>query len=615
MLTQHQKLKSIAKIVVPKGKAYTEKKLKTLKTIRTTVGSTLGPGGCPSVIERYEDLPPIVTKDGVTVFKALGFYDSVEQTILDLVRDSSQQTAREAGDGTTTAAILTEAFVRLIHEFCQENPGVAPQAVGRELQHQYTSYILPLLKSWAIKPSDVDFNDPENAGCKMLRGVANISSNGDTEMTEAIIQCFQVVGDYGNVTITEESGPSGYKVESIKGYPVHFPLDEIGRFWSKFINDQGTQSCILDKPYYILFNGKLNSIEQLRGVLEPMAVALRDHSNPNPDEVDQNHVFRSFNVVVVANGFSDRLIATFAGNFPFADTLNIFPVIVPKIGIAKGQEEILLDVAAITGAKLFDLSNPIEGIRVEDMGTSDTFECNRRMTNILGNGGTTKVEDDIAERIYHLEKQAETAISELEKSWFEERIAKISSGIAKLVVFGSSNGEIKEKKDRAEDAICAIRGALKTGVLPGGCWALNRAYDVLSSSKKLGKDQVFMKIMGEALQDPFRTLLENVGMGEEERQAVWDGLVEAKWKYTYDAMSHQLVNPFETSLYDSYQAVESALKNSLSVAIALGTSGSLICYGRDHELERARAEKLYESHRENEEEIAGWQAERFEDGE
>lgn len=609
MLPQHQKFKSVGKINLPRGERYTKFKLQTLDIITKIVGGTLGPYGCPVVLERYEDLPPIVTKDGVTVFKALGFQDSVQQTILDLVRDAAQRTGKEAGDSTTTVTILTEAFVRLIHQYCEKHVEQPPQAVARELEKLLKNKVFPKIEEWAVYPEEVDFSDPENAGYKMLKGVAQVSANGDEEMAQAVMDCFAIVGDYGNVTISEESGPSGYKAEQLKGYPVHFGLDDIGRFWSKFINDAGRQACSLEKTFFIVYNGKLNSIEPLYNFLAPMAMDKNLLSTGDPEAGK----FASYNLVIAATGFNEHVLANLAANFPHQGTLNIFPLVVPKIGILKGQEEVLIDIATITGATLFDpLSKPLESGVLEDMGGPiEQFECTRRMTSIIGIGPKEGVEDAIEERIYQLQTQAEQAVSDLDRSWLEERIGKISNGIAKLVVYGASNGEVKEKKDRAEDAICAIRGALRHGVLPGGCWTFNRVLSETEVPKSKTQAAIWTEIVKPALHAPFKMLLSNGGIPDSQVSKILADLEKEGWAKTFEANERVLADPHEIFLYDSRQAVESALRNSLSVSIVLGTSGGLVCYGRDHELETARAAKLYDAKDEMDEAEMGWQSEKF----
>ena len=210
------KSKPAAKLVIPRSDFLEKKVLDTMHTISEIVGGTLGPGGRPVLIERQEfALAPQISKDGVTVFRSLGFQDAISQCVLETARDASVKTADSAGDGTTTASILSEGFVKHTSSFCKNNPSIPPIRVIKTIQNLLQDKINPAIKRLTIP---CDFATEE--GRERLFSVAKLSGNGDVELAEAVMRCFTITGDSGNVTITEASGNTSYEVEKIDGYPI-----------------------------------------------------------------------------------------------------------------------------------------------------------------------------------------------------------------------------------------------------------------------------------------------------------------------------------------------------------------------------------------------------------
>ena len=257
---QYQKVKSVSKSLTVKGPELKKLVRRTMKIIADMVGATLGPGGNAVLIERQElNMAPMVTKDGVTVFRNLGFDNATAHVLMEAARDAAVRTANEAGDGTTTATVLAEAIVRYADEFCERNKKVSPQKVVRRLMQVFKTVIEPLIKSITVLP-----NSTEEAGKKMLWDVAKISANGDTDLADAVMACYDLVGDDGNVTITEISGPSSYEVEAIEGYPIPIGWeDSCAKYGSKFINDPGTQRCVLEDPVFVVYHGRITEIQRV----------------------------------------------------------------------------------------------------------------------------------------------------------------------------------------------------------------------------------------------------------------------------------------------------------------------------------------------------------------
>jgi len=561
--TQYAKAKSPPKDILTRKNGLQKVIHETMALCAEVVGSTLGPGGMSVVLERGElDTAPIVTKDGVTVFKHLGFKDPAAQVLMEAARDAAVRTAQEAGDGTTTATILAHALVDHTMSFCELNPRVSPQRVVRLLEKTFREEIEPTISKSAIK---VSIGTPE--GRSRLVDVAKVSANGDSDLADAVLKCFDVVGDEGNVTILELEGSSRYEVEQIEGYSLSTGYEHsTKRFYQAFINDSATQMCVLQKPLYLLYFGQLSDLFPVKKLL---------------GQVVANFETVGRNVVICATGFGERALVELAASFPNEMALNVYPVKVPLTHMQTGQWDTLQDLAAVTGAKVLDpLNNPAEEANINALGTSDSFEAGRFRTSVLG------FRDDILilERARALKAQInapETA--QLDKLIIQERLGKLTSGLAKLKIFGSSSGELREKRDRAEDAICAVRGALKHGILPGGGYMLAKLFAQYDSST----DIILREVLAPALRAPVERLYRNSGFTDEETSLQIKRTIEGT--DVYDILESTWNPAATTSVIDSVPAVVEAIRNSLSISSLLGTCAGTVVFFRDHELDKAEA--------------------------
>jgi chaperonin GroEL len=357
---EYGKVKSVAKRITTKGPKLSKIVLETMRTISEIVGATLGPGGRQVTIERFEHaIPPMLTKDGVTVFRSLGFENAEAHCIMECARDAAVRTASEAGDGTTTATVLAEALVRLTNEFCAKHPHQRPQKVVRHLEQVCQKVVVPILQDLSIR---VDSTTED--GQKLLRNVAKVSANGDDDLADAVMKCFDLVGDDGNVTIVEVSGSSHYEVEQIDGFPIGMGYeDSCAKFYPKFINDSGRQMSVMEDPVFVLYHGTLTEVQSAFAILSKVGdmyeMLLRG---------DQKE-YRHRNVVFVAVGFSEQVLATFASSWGLADSIKIFPLVIPKSPLANFQTQFLEDLSAITGATIFDpINRPLDTGNLEDLG-------------------------------------------------------------------------------------------------------------------------------------------------------------------------------------------------------------------------------------------------------
>jgi len=573
---QIAKAKSAAKQVVTKDEGLEAVVLKTMKKISDIVGATLGPGGQPILIERQEDLVPMVTKDGVTVFKALGFDHSIAHVVMEAARDAAQKTGNDAGDGTTTATVLAEAIVRRSSAFCKKNPHIPPQIVVRILERAFKDVIEPTIKQNAYRPQNFEESR------KLLYAVARIAGNGDDELARVVMSAVELVGEKGNATILELSGPSHYEVEKIDGFPVGKGFEEsCAKYHNMWINDKGAQRCYLEKPLFLLFDGNVFDLNSLFPLLSKVGLEYQaDPAKPS-------------NVVIVAHGFSDNCLAQFGFNFVNPDSINIFPLLTPQNMVMNSRTHFLEDLAAFTGARVFDsISRPTATGTISDMGSGmEFFEALRFRSTIVGKPDELLLQD----RVDQLRNQKKSAESIYESSILDERIGILTGGIAKIRVFGSSTGELREKRDRCEDAVCAVRGAGEHGVLPGGGWTLLKVAGLFFDKSLFGRipkksdtQRILLEILVPSLEEPVRKILSNSGKTHYEADRIIQQLYRDTSK-VYDAMEMKFVEPFEAGILDSTPAVLEAIRNSLSIASLLGTLGGVVVFPRDPSVERQEA--------------------------
>jgi len=592
---EYQKVKGAPKVITVKGPALRKRILGTMRTISSIVGSTLGPSGQPVLIERYEhNLPPLITKDGVTVMRSLGMVDATDHCIMECARSAAVQTGNEAGDGTTTATVLAEALVRYIDEFCKRNVHYSPQKVVRVLEDAFKIVIEPTIMKSSI---------PVKTNTSLQRSVAKISANNEEALADAVMECFELVGDDGNVTILERSGPTGYEVEQLDGYPIPMGYEQsCAKYYSAFINDASTQKVVMQNPVFLIYHGQVNDIQPILPLLaqvgDQLEMRLRGGVNEDGSPIiGYNPDFKSYNVVVVATGFSPKVLASFAHASTQPNSIRIFPLVVPLSPLTNGQKQFLDDVAVVTGANVFDpLTNPPDRGVLVDLGPGVTsFECSRYRSVIIGHAQGEEYEDRLLARVADLEILAKNPESDLDKILIQERIGKLTNGIAKLHVIGSSNGELKEKRDRAEDAVCAVRGAIKDGCLPGGGWTLLKICSVLSD-----EDPVVRDVLKPALMVPVQRLLENCGFNDTDIRRILapilQGIAEDE-VVVYDAYNHRHGSPIELGVLDAVPAVREAIRNSISIAAQLGTLGGTVVYTRDAQFERMEAHNAQEFER------------------
>lgn len=530
----------------------------TLNKMATVVGSTLGPGGHVVVIER-DTLSPLITKDGVTVAKSLGVENAEANLIVDAAKEICLKTAKECGDGTTTAIVLANAITKSGFNFLNSNPKYNPQRMVNELNELYSSVIVPFLK---------DNAKPVN-GKDELVSVAKISANGDQAIAEAAVKAVMDAGEDGHVLIEEAQG-NQLKVETIDGFVVTSGLKEIGAIGRIFINDRSAQQVKMDRGLIFLYDGTLNDLKV------PSAIQVA---------IEGTELY-GLPIMVCAHGFADVVLEAFAKTTKGGYT--VVPVKTPMSGIANSRSSFLLDMSAYTGATVYD-PGTIDKFITEDetkgFGAFDHAKVGMYESVVQAVPDSDKIDARIAE-LKHL---MDVSPSDFDKMHIKAAIAKLTGGIATIWVGGGSELEAREKRDRVEDAVEAVKSAIAEGITPGGCAVQLVLSHMISCNpnKKPSWD-----IMAEALAEPFNLLLTNCGESIEE---VWPSLAQHIHEcalnkvipsIVFDANQHILVNPLEAGIVEPAKVCRVTIGNALSVASLLVTLGGIVVNPRNAGLEQ-----------------------------
>lgn len=527
----------------------------TIDMMATTVGTTLGPGGRPVLIER-ETLSPLITKDGVTVAKSLGAENAEANIIIDSAKEICLKTAKEAGDGTTTAIVLANAITKQGLNFLDQNPKYNPQRMVNELQDLYSSIITPFLKSHAKPITDE----------RELVNVATISANGDKAIAEAAVRAVIAAGEDGHVLIEEAQG-NQLKVETIDGFIVTSGLKDIGAVGRAFINDRANQQVKMDRGLAFLYDGTLNDLK-VPGAIQQAVEGTELYGLP---------------IMVFAHGFADVVVEAFAKTTKGGYT--VVPVKTPMSGAANSRSSFLLDMSAYTGATVYDpgtIDKFIEEDEVSGFGAFDTSKVGMYESVIQASPDTDRLEG----RIQELKHLMEVSPSDFDKMHIKAAIGKLTGGISTIWVGGGSELEAREKRDRVEDAVEAVKSAIAEGVVPGGCAVQ------LTLSKMIRENpnkKPSWEIMAAALQEPFSLLLFNCGENYED---IWP-LLEKEYKNlkglptkVFDANAHEIVDPIRAGIIEPAKVCRVTIGNALSVASLLTTLGGIVVAPRNAGLEQ-----------------------------
>tara|TARA_R110002124_G_scaffold96114_2_gene240529 strand:- start:216 stop:1841 length:1626 start_codon:yes stop_codon:yes gene_type:complete len=499
--------------------------LNGVNKLADAVVATLGPAGRNAIIEQSMG-NPISTKDGVTVAKSIDLEDRVENIGAQLVKQASIKTADQAGDGTTTSTLLAREIYKQGLKFMKK--GANAVDVKRGIESAVTE-VVKYLEEYSKDITDEG----------QLKQVATISANNDTEVGELISTAMDKVGTDGVVTI-EESRTGETYLETVEGM-------QFGRGYKSpyFVTDNNSMQAVLRDPLILITDKRLNQVKELLPVLE--AVSQQSKS-----------------LLIIAEDIDGEALSTMVVN-KMRGILNCVAVKAPEFGDRK--KAILEDIATLTGGKVVSSE---KGMRLDKF-DSEWFGKAKKVT--VGKDNTTLIdalgeEEKIKTRVEELKTQIEESISPYEIEKLQERLAAFIGGVAVVHVGGYTELEMKEKKDRVDDALHATKAALQEGILPGGGIALLNASKMLA--EKIGgaseEEQLGYDIVIQAIEKPFYQILENAGYSTDEIGDIEEKLIaEESWS-GYNPRSKEIVNMFKSGIIDPTKVTRLALENAASVA-------------------------------------------------
>src|SRR6201996_7858549 len=502
-----------------------------VNVLANAVKATLGPKGRNAIIDKSFGAPTI-TKDGVSVAKEIELADKFENMGAQLVKEVASQTADEAGDGTTTATVLAQAIIR--EGLKAVSAGVNPLDLKRGIDKATGAAVAELEKlSVACKDSTA------------IAQVATISANADAQIGQTISDAMAKVGKEGVITIEEGSGLEN-ELDMVDG--MQFDRGYLSPY---FINDQQAQSTELEKPYLLLVDKKLSNIRELLPILEAVAKAGRP-------------------LLIVAEDVEGEALATLVVN-NLRGTVKVAAVKAP--GFGDRRKAMLQDIAILTGAKLIseEIGLTLEKATLDSLGEARKVVVEKENTTIIDGAGK---EADIKARVVSIRQQIEETTSDYDKEKLQERVAKLSGGVAVLKVGAATEVEMKEKKARVEDALHATRAAVEEGVVPGGGVALVRAVNAVAKLAGSNEDQSHgIKLLARAMEEPLRQIVSNAG---EDASIVLNRVREAKGNFGYNVASGAYGDMIELGILDPTKVTRLALQNAASVAgLFLTTEASI----------------------------------------
>ena len=499
--------------------------------LANAVKATLGPKGRNAVLEKSFGAPT-VTKDGVSVAKEIELKDKFENMGAQMVKEVASNTSDEAGDGTTTATVLAQAIIR--EGLKAVSSGRNPMDIKRGIDKAVIVAIEELSKlSKPCKDS------------KAIAQVGTISANSDESIGKTIADAMEKVGKEGVITVEEGSGLDN-ELDVVEG--MQFDRGYLSPY---FINTQANQTAELEKPYILLVDKKISNIREMLPLLEGVAKAGRP-------------------LLVVAEDVEGEALATLVVN----NIRGILKVVAVKApGFGDRRKAMLQDIAVLTGGTVIsdEVGLALEKATLNDLGEAKRLVVEKENTTIIDGAGKAA---EIKGRVESIRQQIEEATSDYDKEKLQERVAKLSGGVAVIKVGASTEIEMKEKKARVEDALHATRAAVEEGVVPGGGVALVRAQKALLNLEGANEDQTIgIKILARAIEEPLRQIVENAG---EDAAVILNRVKEGKGSFGYNAATGVFGDMIEAGILDPTKVTRLALQNSASVSGLLLTTEVMI---------------------------------------
>ncbi|HEX2840375.1 chaperonin GroEL [Hyphomicrobium sp.] len=509
-----------------------ERMLRGVDILANAVKVTLGPKGRNVVIEKSFGAPRI-TKDGVTVAKEIELEDKFENMGAQMLREVASKTADLAGDGTTTATVLAQAIVK------EGAKSVAAGANPMDLKRGIDLAVQAVVDELKTKAKKVTSNDE-------IAQVGTISANGDTEIGAKIAEAMKKVGNEGVITV-EESKSLETELDVVEG--MQFDRGYLSPY---FITNADKMIAELDSPYILIHEKKLSGLQAMLPVLE----AVVQTGKP---------------LLIIAEDVEGEALATLVVN-KLRGGLKVAAVKAP--GFGDRRKAMLEDIAVLTGGTVIseDVGIKLETVTLDMLGRAKRVTIDKENTTIVDGAGKKA---DIEARVKQIKAQIEETSSDYDREKLQERLAKLAGGVAVIKVGGATEVEVKERKDRVDDALHATRAAVEEGIVPGGGVALLRAIKALDSLKTDDEDQkVGINIVRRALQSPARQIFQNAG--EDGSVVVGKILESSKYNFGFNAQSGEYVDLVSSGVIDPAKVVRCALQDAASVAGLLITTEAMV---------------------------------------
>ena len=488
--------------------------------LANAVRVTLGPKGRNVVIEKKFGAPT-VTKDGVTVAKEIELENKLENVGAQMVREVASKTSDVAGDGTTTATVLAQSIVN--EGIKNVTAGANPMAIKRGIDAARDAVVD------AIKAQSKDLPDSQQ-----IAQVATISANDDTEIGEKIAEAMEKVGKDGVITV-EESKTAETFLETVEG--MQFDRGYLSPY---FVTNSESMDAEMDDPYVLIHDKKISNMKDLLPLLEKVVQTGKP-------------------VLIIAEDVEGEALATLVVN-KLRGTFKVLAVKAP--GFGDRRKAMLEDIAVLTGGTVIseDAGYKLENANLDYLGTAKRVVSDKDNTTIVDGGGSV---DAIKARINEIKVQVDKTTSDYDREKLQERLAKLSGGVAVINVGAATEVEMKEKKARVEDALHATRAAVEEGIIPGGGVALLRSIDSLKKVKVDDEQKVGVDIMRRALEEPIRQIATNAGA---EASIVVQNVRDGKDDYGFDARIDDYVNMFAAGIIDPAKVARVAVENAASIA-------------------------------------------------
>ena len=483
---------------------------------------TLGPKGRNVIIDKKFGAPQ-VTKDGVTVAKEVELEDTFANMGAQMVREVASKTNDDAGDGTTTATVLAQSLISV--GIKNVTAGANPMDLKRGMDAAVEKIVASLKEQSQVVGSDFD----------KIEQVATISANNDRKIGKLIAEAMAKVNNEGVITVEEAKGTETH-VDVVEG--MQFDRGYISAY---FITDTEKMEAQLDKPYILITDKKISTMKEIMGILEPVAQSGRS-------------------LLIIAEDVDGEALSALVVN-KLRGTLKIAACKAP--GFGDRRKEILEDIATLTGATVIstDKGMKMEDAGLEALGTADKVTLNKENTTIVDGAGKKEA---IAARVQQIRASIDNASSDYDREKLQERLAKLAGGVAVLYVGAATEVEMKEKKDRVDDALAATRAAVEEGIVPGGGVAYIRAIESLEGMKGENDDQTTgIQIVKRAIEEPLRQIVANAGG---EGSVVVNKVKEGKGAFGYNARDDKYEDMLAAGIIDPTKVSRVALENAASIA-------------------------------------------------